>query len=318
MLLGDTNALNHSKVLSTIESNAPALNPVIALRKITRKRPELFAFWQARTKWELSDGNTWESDECATNLMSLALDGRALVGMDASQHRELAAHMELAGHRAFAAQLRKGPAQAADANLTDYRYVDLTDHQNAERSIAWHNLKDEGNTLQSLHRGWLQTQQAPFVVSEVIQVLGSGLAAFQPDYPERIPGIRIRHSVQRLHFLQGTGWAERDGVVIGRYRVRYTDGETMEIPIRYGMDVRNWQFWPDGIAQEVGGPAPAWKGPQDRWRDLFPAWGVRLYVQTWLNPHPERPVESVDFESTISGSAPFLVGVTAEIPPRHQ
>lgn len=312
VLLGEADPQVLSRVLNTIQSNAPDLNPVIALRKITRKRPELLAFWQARMGWELSGGNIWEVDECATNLVARAAGGLFPGEMTEAQRDEFAEQVEFAGYRPLAARLR-ARAGRVDGALTDYRYVDLTDHQNAARESAWHNLKDEGNTLKSLDRGWLQAGNAPFVVSEVIQVLGTGLAALHPDYPKEVRGIRVGRTVQHLHFLQGTGWAEKDGVVVGRYRVRYEGGESIEIPIRYGFDVRNWQYWPEGVAGEVDGAMPVWKGPQERWKSLYPEWGVRLYAQSWRNPHPEKVVESVDFESAMSVSAPFLVGLTAEI-----
>lgn len=314
VLLGDSDPVHLSRVLSTIESNAPALDPLIALRKITRKRPELLAFWRARLDRELSGGNVWELDECATNLVNRLPDWTTLDRMTKADRDGLASQIAFTGRLALAARLRRGPPHAIGAG-NDFRYVDLTDHQNAERESAWHNLKDEGNNLHSLNRGLLEAAQIPFVISEVTQVLGSSLAAFHPDYPEQIQGIRVRRSVRRLHFLEGAGWGEKEGTLVGRYRVRYVGGGSVEIPIRYGSDLRNWQYWPESVEKELHGAVPAWKGPQERWKGLFPDWGVRLYVQTWNNPDPERPVESVDFESSLTGCAPFLVGLTAEVAP---
>lgn len=72
------------------------------------------------------------------------------------------------------------------------------------------------------------------------------------------------------------------------------------------------QFWPDAVAAEKGGAEPVWKGPQERCKDKWPDWGVRLYKLTWTNPRPEVEIKSLDLESTMTQSAPFVVAITVE------
>jgi hypothetical protein len=61
-----------------------------------------------------------------------------------------------------------------------------------------------------------------------------------------------------------------------------------------------------------GGAEPAWKGPQERWKQSWPDWGVRLYKLTWKNPRPEVEIKSIDLVSTMTKSAPFVIAITEE------
>ena len=38
----------------------------------------------------------------------------------------------------------------------------------------------------------------------------------------------------------------------------------------------------------------------------------RLYKNTRANPLPDVPIDAIDFVSTMSGSAPFLIAITTE------
>jgi hypothetical protein len=39
---------------------------------------------------------------------------------------------------------------------------------------------------------------------------------------------------------------------------------------------------------------------------------VRLFKTTWVNPMPEKEITSMDYISTMSNAAPFLVAVTSQ------
>ena len=89
---------------------------------------------------------------------------------------------------------------------------------------------------------------------------------------------------------------------------RYADGVIEEVGMTYGGDVRDW--W-----QVMGEPTKArsrtaWVGGNEAARAAGK--GVTLYEMTWDNPRVGVEVVSVDFESAMGGSAPFLVGVTVD------
>jgi len=203
-------------------------------------------------------------------------------------------------------------AAFADAGL-----IDLTPFCNATLDEDWHNPQDRGNNLASLRDdslpdGLLELGGVRFDARGIVQLSSTELRNLDPSYPERIDGIAVAQTARRIHFLHGVGWLERDGIEVARYIVHFDDGAQAEVPVVYGEHVRNWQFWPEGVAGERGGAEPVWRGPQERWRTLWPNAGVRLYRTTWVNPRPDVAIRSLDFISTMTTSAPFLIAVTVE------
>ncbi len=39
---------------------------------------------------------------------------------------------------------------------------------------------------------------------------------------------------------------------------------------------------------------------------------IGVYLMTWENPRPEQVIQSLDYESTMTDAAPFLLGITVE------
>ena len=39
---------------------------------------------------------------------------------------------------------------------------------------------------------------------------------------------------------------------------------------------------------------------------------IRLYAMVWTNPHPDKPVAAIDFQSAGTECDPFLVALTLE------
>jgi hypothetical protein len=84
------------------------------------------------------------------------------------------------------------------------------------------------------------------------------------------------------------------------------------IDVVYGLDIRNWQFSPEVSAQGKDGANPVWKGPQARWKNHWPGWGVRLSMMTWTNPLPDIKIKSLELISAMTTSAPFVIAITAD------
>jgi hypothetical protein len=115
-----------------------------------------------------------------------------------------------------------------------------------------------------------------------------------------------------LHFLHAAGFGNPgdEGKQIGVYAVHFaTNQMRVEIPIRYGHEVRNWH-------SQAGEPA----APED----LLVTWtgqnavsksagqSLRLFLTTWTNTAPDVEIESIDFVSGMAVPAPFLIAVSAE------
>jgi hypothetical protein len=185
-------------------------------------------------------------------------------------------------------------------------------------------LAHSGNHLGALLSGLRQDGVAhrilhgvPFRLDGVVLV-GPG-EAFNGDgitltVPPQVEGIPIGRKVKRLHFLHGTHWRTGDGTEIGAYIVHYADGSRLEIPIRYGEDVRDWWVSSDPESR-VSGAQIAWSGSNEasaRNRSR-----IRLYMKSWENPYPHQTIWSVDLVTGQQAAgpaspAPFLVGLTVE------
>jgi len=182
--------------------------------------------------------------------------------------------------------------------------IDLSDYYNAALAQTWHG-GTANNSLDGLAPGLLQLGGTVFDVRGIVQLSGQGLQREGRRYPQRIIGIKVRQTCSQLHFLQAAGWQTRDGTPIGSYVVHYADGRQQIIPIIYGEDVRDWNSNADP-STELRRSTLVWSATNKA------SYHVRLFKSTWLNPWPETEITSIDYLSTVSESAPFLIALTAE------
>jgi hypothetical protein len=193
--------------------------------------------------------------------------------------------------------------------------IDLSAHYNAALTDSWHpasNMAGEtGNDLSELPRGVQKLDGIEFDLRGLIQVSGSGDQNSRGPFPEAAKGIKVGLRCARLHFLHGTGFVDREGQKIGSYTVHYADGQTNEIPIVYGEDVRDWWAY-TGLARETKRATVAWTGKNKATQAN--GLGLQLFCRPWDNPRPDVLIESVDFSACKARSIPFLIAITAESP----
>ena len=183
--------------------------------------------------------------------------------------------------------------------------IDLSDYYNAALVQSWHSPASN-SSLDVLPPGLLQLGGTLFDVRGVVQLAGKQLQrGGRSPYPQRILGIAVSQKCHQLHFLHATGWRTRDGTPIGSYIVHYADGTEQTIPLIYGEDVRDWNAGSDSSTELKRGTI-VWSGTN---KAPLP---VRLFELTWLNPSPENEITAIDYLSTMSESAPFLIALTAE------
>lgn len=150
----------------------------------------------------------------------------------------------------------------------------------------------------------------------VIQ-LSSSIEEYR-GFEDSVENITVNRRCDKLHFLhasQGGGYQtpghdkhEADGVLVGRYVVHYEDGSQEEIPLRYGEELRGWWTWDGG--KPTTNCQLAWTGDNPHASQYDQR--VRLYHMIWENPHPEKPVASLDFSSAGAKAAPFCVAISTE------
>lgn len=192
---------------------------------------------------------------------------------------------------------------------TPENLIDLSAHYNASPNDSWHSGATPGNDLASLAQGIQEFAGVKFDVRGIVQLSGQDAAQqLSVRFPKNAAGIKIGQTCAQLHFLHGAGWQSPDGTKISSYVVRYEDGTTEEIPIEYGTHVRDW--WTPADKTSVSGSEVAWKGSNAA--SSRANLTLQLYKTTWKNPHPDKTITGLDYVSTMSHSAPFLIAITAE------
>jgi hypothetical protein len=188
---------------------------------------------------------------------------------------------------------------------TPHNLIDLSDYYNAALVQSWH-PGTGNNSLDILPPGLLQLGGTLFDVRGIVQLAGHDLQrTAHGAYPPRVMGIPVSQTCHQLHFLHATGWRTRDGTLVGNYIVHYADGKEQTIPIVYGEDVRDWNAGGDS-STELKRATIVWSATN---KAQLP---VRLFKSTWVNPNPEKEITTIDYLSTTSESAPFLIAITAE------
>lgn len=185
--------------------------------------------------------------------------------------------------------------------------VDLTDYYNGLLDETWQQGGMANNTLRNLPRGVQELAGVGFDLRGVVQL--TGLQAEQQlsvRFPQVVEGIPVRAKGAQVHFLHACGWPAPQGTAIGSYVIHYANGQSHEVPITYGKDVRDWWM---NEEPGVGGVEIAWQGGNTA-SPSGPS--VGLYKTTWNNPMPEEEISTIDFRSSRSDAAPFLVAITVE------
>ncbi|HLK58153.1 MAG TPA: hypothetical protein VKU00_16420 [Chthonomonadaceae bacterium] len=182
--------------------------------------------------------------------------------------------------------------------------LDLQPKANQALSDDLHD--EQGNNFKNLPQGEQTLAGVAFKIGpKMVHMRG----AHAPNSPDKVEGLPVQGSVSRLHLLHGTGYNLDAATEIGAYIVHYADGTTERIPIVYGEDVRDW--WNE--------PTPDLKRARLGWTGTNPAAAgnqssIHLYILDWTNPHPDKPISSLDFTSSNTECDPFLVALSLERP----
>jgi hypothetical protein len=151
-----------------------------------------------------------------------------------------------------------------------------------------------------------------FDIRGLIRLRGQAQNGKASAYPQCAKSIRVGRKCRRLHFLQGSSSGSTDGDQIGSYVLHYADGQSVELPLVYGRDLKDWWFF--GAPTVYEGPGAArvvWTGSNRAAAQFNGA--ICLYESVRENPRPEVELVSIDFLSdTLSPASPFLVALTVE------
>ena len=195
------------------------------------------------------------------------------------------------------------------------KFVDLTTHYNVSLSEFPYQTEQSTRTLteafDQIPPGVGSFAGTSFDVRGVLALAGTEtvLSAGLYDLKPEVTGIPVERKASSMHLLHGAGWgsSEPHGTCIGEVVVHYEDGETRTVEICAGTHVRDW-FLTQSYTRQVSDGTLAWVHPSSQvsGRD------IGLYTMRWENPKPETKIETIDFRSTMTAGAPFLLGVTLD------
>ena len=196
------------------------------------------------------------------------------------------------------------PPRSAQARA---ELLDLSGFYNAVLSQDWHGPR-EGNDLASLPQGLQSFAGTDFDVRGIVQLSSQVLSGPILEFPEKVEGIPVHRECRALYFLHASGGSANrlEGTLLGKYVVHFANGEQQEIPIAYGLDVRDWWIEsnePTTTCRSV----IAWRGSNPQAKH-----GIRLFKSAWTNATTQIKIDTLDYVSSHGTSAPFLIAITAE------
>ena len=112
--------------------------------------------------------------------------------------------------------------------------------------------------------------------------------------------LPIGASAGALAFVHATALSAPAGTTVAHYIVSYADGKSIEIPLRYGREIR---------ALDDDTPSNSYSVGALIWRHN-PAQLLTLRLYRWTNPRPKVIIARIEFYADTDTSAPILFGVT--------
>lgn len=178
-------------------------------------------------------------------------------------------------------------------------------------------LKD--NNLGELPRGEHIYGGVPFDVEGRVQLMGRGLERGDRVFPAAVKDIRIGRKCAKIHLFHGATMANPAGRAVAKLILHYTDGSEETIEIITGEHLLDWwgPIYTTGAPKnrrELGSPEAelAWVGSNPFIKSSRPDESLRLYKATFDNPHPNVEVSTIEYVSTMTQAAPFMLGMTVE------
>ena len=129
-------------------------------------------------------------------------------------------------------------------------------------------------------------------------------------FPKTVEGIECGQTCGKLHFLHASADTyDHWDTVIAAYIIHYADGSQIEIPLRVAHEISDRYTFTGQLHPPP--PIIAWSGG-NTFTDQQKYHQISLFKFTWENPHPDLPMQSIDFVKKGTDSAPLLVAITAE------
>ncbi len=103
-----------------------------------------------------------------------------------------------------------------------------------------------------------------------------------------------------LAFVHATALSAPAGTTVAHYSVIYADGKSVEIPLRYGREIR---------ALDDDASSNSYSVSALTWHDN-PAQSLTVRLYRWTNPRPNVVISRLEFHTDTNTSAPVLFSIT--------
>ncbi len=205
--------------------------------------------------------------------------------------------------------LAAGLSRAADSPSDSARPIDLTSKYTNTRegltNIAGFPAWKSAAFGHQVFRG------VPFQIEGLIYLWGEGRSTNHTSpYPEQVRDISVGEQFQTLYVCHGAYYKSSEGTPVFSLVFRYADGSSATNTLSYASDVIDWKVaTSEAPLRTPSSPNSmmAWLGGQ-----FSPTEQNRLrYCMTAVNnPHPDRPVATIDLLSCKSRTIPFVLALT--------
>ena len=148
----------------------------------------------------------------------------------------------------------------------------------------------------------------PFEIGGQVRLDGkTPVAHGQGVFPDTIKGIRIGRTFDELCLIHHAMWPDVEGKAIAYFCLNYADGTKYIFPINYGVHLRDWYNLPSYEKETVTDTDTTicWRHEPVDYK--APA---RLFKSRFVNPSPEKVVETMDIVAARNLAAYNLVAAT--------
>lgn len=160
-------------------------------------------------------------------------------------------------------------------------------------------------------RGETNFDGVPFLMIGKIDLTGLGRARDGEFHPSQVGAIPVGQKAGRLHLIHGASYDAPDDTPIASLRLRYENGETRSLFVRYGVHVRNWYIEARETNPELSDARSLviWNGHSGPDGTGTP---TRLFKTTFDNPLPSQVIQSIDLLSLFARANSVMLAITLE------
>jgi RNA polymerase sigma factor (sigma-70 family) len=191
--------------------------------------------------------------------------------------------------------------------------VSLSNYFSGNIATNWTPVYGKQNNLAALGQGRRVLEGIPFDVHGVVQLEGLNFKQQGFRYPDRVEGIPVAATARKIHLLHAnSGFADAAGTTVATLVLHYADGQQAEFPLLQEVHFLDWWEWPGAKVKTPSDSETvvAWSGSNPA-AELQGA-TIRLFATTFLNPEPEKEIQTIDYVSAMTNGAPFMVALTLE------